>query len=103
MIKDYLVSFDGYEFDCVDYGFDENEEVDVVLRPEDLDIVELGKGKMSGEVETILFKGVHYEITVKTDKRSYLIHTTDYVEVGKQVDLTVYPEDIHVMYKMGSY
>ena len=103
MIKDYLVSFDGYEFDCVDYGFDENEEVDVVLRPEDLDIVELGKGKMSGEVETILFKGVHYEITVKTDKRRYLIHTTDYVEVGKQVDLTFYPEDIHVMYKMGSY
>lgn len=103
MIKDYLVSFDGHRFDCVDYGFDENEEVDIVLRPEDLDIVELGKGKMSGVVETILFKGVHYEITVRTPERLYLIHTTDYVEVGKKVDLNFYPEDIHVMYKMGSY
>lgn len=103
MIKDYLVSFDGQEFDCVDYGFDENEDVDVVLRPEDLDIVELGHGKMSGEVESIIFKGVHYEITVRTQYRSYLIHTTDYVEAGKKVDLDFYPEDIHVMYKMGSY
>lgn len=103
MIKDYLVSFDGQKFDCVDYGFDENEDVDVVLRPEDLDIVELGHGKMSGEVESIIFKGVHYEITVRTQYRSYLIHTTDYVEAGKKVDLDFYPEDIHVMYKMGSY
>lgn len=103
MLKDYLVKFDGQEFDCVDYGFDENEEVDVVLRPEDLDIVELGQGKMSGEVETIIFKGVHYEITVRCENRIYLIHTTDYVEVGKKVDLNFYPEDIHVMYKMGTY
>ncbi|WP_041138587.1 spermidine/putrescine ABC transporter ATP-binding protein [Beduini massiliensis] len=103
MLKDYLVKFDGQEFDCVDYGFDDNEEVDVVLRPEDLDIVELGQGKMSGEVETIIFKGVHYEITVRCENRHYLIHTTDYVEVGKKVDLNFYPEDIHVMYKMGTY
>ena len=103
MIKDYLVSFDGQSFDCVDYGFDENQEVDIVLRPEDLDIVERGQGKMSGIIESIIFKGVHYEIRVKCEHRTYMIHTTDYVEVDKRVDLNFYPEDIHVMYKVGMY
>ncbi len=97
MKKDYLVSFDGYDFECIDKGFDENQEVDIVLRPEDLDIVEHKKGKISGVVDSVIFKGVHFEIDVKTEHRVYTVHTTDHQPEGKQVDLDWYPEDIHVM------
>ncbi len=100
MKKDLLVSFDGYDFECVDKGFKENEDVEVVIRPEDIDIVKRKNAKLVGTVETIVFKGVHYEIVVKTEKRDYLIHTTDYHEVGKEVGLTFGPDDIHVMYRM---
>ena len=83
MIRDCLVCFDGIEFPCVDKGFKDNEEVEVVLRPEDIDIVEPDKSKLKGKVASIVFKGVHYEIIVRTDRRDYKIHTTDYHEVGK--------------------
>ena len=66
MVDDYKVRFDDIIFDCVDYGFKKNEEVDVVIRPEDIDIVAVDKGKMTGEVLSVLFKGVHYEIIVET-------------------------------------
>ena len=66
MIEDYKVQFDDLVFDCVDYGFKENEKVDVVIRPEDIDIVPIEDGKMTGEVLSVLFKGVHYEIMVET-------------------------------------
>lgn len=66
MVEDYKVRFDDITFDCVDFGFKENEQVDVVIRPEDIDIVEIKKGKMIGEVRSILFKGVHYEVMVET-------------------------------------
>ena len=100
MIRDCLVCFDGIEFPCVDKGFKENEEVEVVLRPEDIDIVEPDKSRLCGTVASIVFKGVHYEIIVKTDRRDYKIHTTDYHEVGKAVGLSFTDEDIHVMYTM---
>ena len=102
-IKDYLVEFDGQQFECVDKGFDEGQEIDIVLRPEDLDIVEVDKGKIEGVVTSIVFKGVHYEIMVETKNRDYKVHTTDISEVGKRVNLDFWPEDIHVMDKMGSY
>ncbi|WP_294578752.1 spermidine/putrescine ABC transporter ATP-binding protein [uncultured Thomasclavelia sp.] len=102
-VKDYLVSFDNQEFECVDKGFDEGQDVDIVLRPEDLDIVEVGKGKIAGIVRSIVFKGVHYEIIVETKDRNYMVHTTDLSEVGKEVNLDFWPEDIHVMEKMGTY
>ena len=102
-VKDYLVSFDNQEFECVDKGFDEGQEVDIVLRPEDLDIVDVGKGKIEGVVRSIVFKGVHYEIIVETKDRNYMVHTTDISEVGKKVNLAFWPEDIHVMEKMGTY
>ena len=101
--KDYLVEFDGKQFECVDKGFDDGQDVDIVLRPEDLDIVEVGKGKIEGVVTSIVFKGVHYEIIVETKDRDYMVHTTDISEVGKKVNLDFWPEDIHVMDKMGSY
>ena len=66
MVEDYKVRFDDITFDCVDFGFRSNEKVDVVIRPEDIDIVEVEKGKMTGEVLSTLFKGVHYEIIVET-------------------------------------
>ena len=66
MLEDYKVRFDDITFDCVDFGFKPNEPVDVVIRPEDIDIVKPEKGKMTGEVLSVLFKGVHYEIMVET-------------------------------------
>ena len=102
-ISDYLVAFDGFEFECVDKGFEDNEEIEVVLRPEDLDIVDPGQAKIRGIVRNITFKGVHYEILIETKLRTYMVHTTDYAEVGREVGLKFGPEDIHVMCKMGSY
>ncbi len=66
MLEDYKVRFDDITFDCVDFGFKKNESVDVVIRPEDIDIVPVEQGKMTGEVLSVLFKGVHYEIIVET-------------------------------------
>ncbi len=100
MKKDLLVSFDGYDFECVDKGFKENEDVEVVIRPEDIDIVKKKGAKLTGTVESIVFKGVHHEIVVKTKDRKYLIHTTDYFEPGLEVGLKFGPDDIHVMYRM---
>lgn len=100
MKHDLLVSFDGFDFECVDKGFKDNEETEVVLRPEDIDIVNPENSKIRGQVTSITFKGVHYEINVETPFRNYLIHTTDYFEPGLNVGLSFGPEDIHVMYKM---
>ncbi|MFA5692229.1 MAG: ABC transporter ATP-binding protein [Acholeplasmataceae bacterium] len=97
MKKDYLVSFDGYDFETVDKGFDENQEIEVVLRPEDIDIVDRGKGKIPGIVDSVVFKGVHFEIDVETKDRIYTIHTTDFKEEGSKIDLDWWTEDIHVM------
>ena len=66
MLEDYKVRFDDVTFDCVDFGFKKDEPVDVVLRPEDIDIVDVKDGKLTGEVQSVLFKGVHYEIIVET-------------------------------------
>ena len=66
MLEDYKVKFDDITFDCVDLGFKDNEPVDVIIRPEDIDIVDAKDGKMKGEVLSVLFKGVHYEVMVET-------------------------------------
>ena len=103
MLEDYKVRFDDITFDCVDFGFKKGEPVEVVIRPEDIDIVPVEAGKMTGEVLSVLFKGVHYETLIETELRTYMAHTTDYAEVGREVGLKFGPEDIHVMCKMGSY
>ena len=97
MKDDLLVHFDGKDYVCVDKGFAKNESVDIVIRPEDIDIVEVGQGLLTGVVDSVAFKGVHYEIDVKTEDRTYTIHTTDYQPLDKKVDITFNPEDIHVM------
>ncbi len=103
MLEDYKVKFDDQIFECVDYGFEDNLEVDIVLRPEDIDIVPLDMGRIKGIIKSTIFKGVHFEVVVETPYREWIIHTTDKVELDKEVGLHFFPEDIHIMYKMGSY
>lgn len=100
MIRDCLVKFDDIEFECVDKGFKENEPCEIVIRPEDIDIVSPDSTKLKGVVKSIIFKGVHYEIMVETKYRDYMIHTTHYHEVGLNVGLSFGPDDIHVMWIM---
>lgn len=100
MKKDLLVHFDDIDFECVDKGFKDNEDVEVVIRPEDIDIVKPEKAKLLGTVKSIVFKGVHHEIVVETKYRDYLVHTTDYFKPGLDVGLRFGPDDIHVMYRM---
>lgn len=100
MIKDHLVSFDEVEFETDMGGFGENHPVDVLIRPEDIDIVSPEKGKIVGEVDSVIFKGVYYEIDVKTDHRLFTVQTTDFAPEGKKVGITFMPEDIHIMERM---
>lgn len=97
MLKDRRVEFEGHVFDCVDRGFDEDEVVDVVIRPEDLKIVPVEEGAFSGVVDAVIFKGVHYEIIVMVEDREYVIHSTQSATVGDTVGMVVAPADIHVM------
>jgi spermidine/putrescine transport system ATP-binding protein len=98
MIKDYLVRFEDIDFECVDYGFKENEPIDVVLRPEDIELKPADHG-IIGQVTDITFKGVHYEIIVDVKGKEYIIHSTDAQSVGDRVSLVFEKEDIHVMHK----
>ncbi len=97
MLQDYLVKFDGKEIVCVDRGFAKKARVEVVIRPEDIDIVEEGTGLFDGVIDYVIFKGVHFEIDVKTDKHIYTVHTTDYHPEGQKVAIKFGPEDIHIM------
>ena len=98
--KDCLVNFDGIDWECVDKGFKDNEDIEVVLRPEDMDVVEPEAGKVSGTIISKVFMGVHYEYLVETKNRNYKVHTTENYEIGKKVGLTIDPFDIQVMHKM---
>ena len=97
MIEDYKVRFDDITFDCVDHGFKENEPVDVVIRPEDIDIVDVKDGKMTGEVLSVLFKGVHYEMHVECEGREWLIHSTRACTPGETIGMRIGPNEIHIM------
>ena len=97
MIEDYKVQFEGHIFECVDRGYNPNEAVEVVIRPEDLQIVSKEQGAFTGMVDSVIFKGVHYEIIVMVDGREYIVHSTQSAEVGTEVGIFVAPADIHVM------
>ncbi len=102
MVRDRLVRFLGCEFPCVDSGFGENAAVDIVVRPEDLKLKPIddpAEGVPQGVVESLLFKGVHYEMKVRAGSSVLLVHSTHARPVGTQVKLTVAPEDIQVMHK----
>ena len=99
MNKDYVVTFSGHTFDCLDKGFGANEAVDVVVRPEDVDIVPLEKGMLTGTVTSVAFLGVHYEIIVDIGGFKWMIQTTDECFVGDKVGLYIEPDAIHIMKK----
>ena len=99
MREDFVVSFAGHTFKCLDKGFEKNEPVDVVVRPEDLDIVPAEQGMLTGEVTAVTFKGVHFEIIVDIRGFKWMIQTTDYYPVGSTIGLTMTPDDIHIMKK----
>ena len=99
MLEDRLVKFFGRRFKCVDAGFEKNEPVDVVIRPEDIDIVPPDNGHLCGTVTSVTFKGVHYDTIVDFKGFKWLIQTTDYHSVGEYIGIRLEPEDIHIMHK----
>ena len=99
MLDDYLVKFFGRKFQCVDKGFEKNEPVDVVIRPEDIDIVPPEQGHLCGTVTSVTFKGVHYDTIVDFYGFKWLIQTTDYCPVGSNIGIKIDPDGIHVMKK----
>jgi spermidine/putrescine transport system ATP-binding protein len=99
MIEDGLVEIFGRRFKCLDGGFAPNEPVDVVIRPEDIDIVDIKSGMLSGVVTNITFKGVHYDIIVDFKGFKWLIQTTDLSPVGEKIGIKIDPDGIHIMKK----
>lgn len=100
MIKEYAVEFAGEEFKCVDKGFGNGKEVDVVIRPEDIKVVSADDAPIVGVVESSIFKGVHYEMTVGAHGFNWLIHSTMSEEVGSKIGMRILPDDIHIMEKI---
>jgi spermidine/putrescine transport system ATP-binding protein len=96
MLEDYLVKFAGTVFPCVDKGFGNNAGVDVVIRPEDVDILPAGSGRFAGVVRNVTFKGVHYEMTVEAADFLWKIHSTDLSPAGLEVGLNIEPNEIHI-------
>ena len=99
MREDYRVTFSGHTFECVDKGFGKNEAVDVVVRPEDVDIVSREKGMLQGTVTSVTFMGVHYEIIVDINGFKWMIQTTDFCAEGSEIGLYIEPDAIHIMKK----
>lgn len=101
MHRDYLVEFAGSSFECVDFGFGPDEEVDVVIRPEDLVLIPAEDARLTGIVRSVNFLGVHYEMIVESeDGTSWLVHSTLMEPVGTTVGLGLEPMDIHIMKKV---
>lgn len=100
MHKDFLVEFAGHTFECLDKGFDLKQPVDVVIRPEDIDLVPEDQSKLKGVVNSVIFKGVHYEIEVLCNNLYWLIHTTDIAQVGDRIGLQFGPDDLHIMNRL---
>ncbi len=97
MIEDEKCWMLGQEFPCVDEGFAPNEPVDVVVRPEDVMVVGEDVGQLTGEVTSVLFKGVHYEMMICTEHFTWKVHSTTMQPVGTRVGLTIVPFNIHIM------
>ena len=102
MIQDKVVEILGVKIPCVDEGFGNNTPVDVVIRPEDIEIVEPEKGFMEGDITSVIFKGVHYEIEIVANGFEWLVHTTLLHNVGEHVGINVIPFNIQIMNKPES-
>ncbi|MBQ5324370.1 MAG: ABC transporter ATP-binding protein [Oscillospiraceae bacterium] len=99
MLEDGKARFSGHTFDCLDSGFEKRELVDIVIRPEDVDIVPVEKGMLEGVVTSVTFMGVHYEIIVDVKGFKWMIQTTDFVDVDEHIGIYLEPDTIHVMKK----
>ena len=99
MPEDKLVRMSGHTFECLDGGFAKNEPVDVVVRPEDVDVVAPEKGMLTGIATSVTFKGVHYEIIVDIGGFKWMVQTTDYVAPEQRIGLYIEPDAIHIMKK----
>ena len=99
MLDDFKVEFAGRIFDCVDKGFEKNEAIEVVIRPEDFEMVKCENGMLKGTVTSVIFKGVHYEIEVKDENHTWILHNTKHAEIGSKIGLSLDPESIHIMKK----
>ena len=102
MVKDLLVNIQGVDFECVDTGFGNNKPVDVVIRPEDLEIVKADEGLLKGKVVSIIFKGAYYEIKVNVDGYEWMIQSVNPANINETVGLTVLPDNIQIMHKPAS-
>jgi spermidine/putrescine transport system ATP-binding protein len=96
-VRQNVVTFMGVEFDCVDIGFEDGEAVDVVIRPEDLDLIDPNGAKLTGVVSSSIFKGVHFELCVIVNEKEFVIHTYENKTVGQKVGLRVDSYEIHLM------
>ena len=97
MHRDFLVSFSGVEFPCVDRGFAREESVQVVVRPEDIEVVSPVEGQLVGVVNDVIFKGVHFEMHVDCEGREWLIHSTRACTPGETIGMRIGPNEIHIM------
>ena len=98
MIRDRLVNIHGIDYECVDEGFGENRPVDVVIRPEDVDFVPIGKTALHGVITNVIFMGVHYEFSVDCSGKNWRVQSTDFVPVGEKVSIEVVPDAIQIMW-----
>ena len=97
MLKDFLVNFGGHDFTCVDRGFKPNEPVQVVIRPEDVEIVPPSVGALVGLVRDVIFKGVHFEMHVDVEGYEWIIHSTQASQPGELIGMNIGPDEIHIM------
>ena len=97
MHRDFLVSFSGVEFPCVDRGFAREQSVQVVVRPEDIEVVSPMEGQLVGVVNDVIFKGVHFEMHVECEGREWLIHSTRACTPGETIGMKIGPNEIHIM------
>lgn len=97
MVHDLLVEINGIRYECVDKGFGVNTPVDVVVRPEDVDFIDPNKAKLTGEIKSVIFMGVHYEFIVECGGEVWTVQSTDYVAPGTTIGIEILPDAIHVM------
>ncbi len=100
MMRDFVVEFAGREFTCVDRGFDKQELVNVVVRPEDIEVVPAIQGQLTGIVRSVVFKGVHFEMRVEQAGYEWIIHSTRASQPGEMIGMNIGPEEIHIMHRM---
>ncbi|MGL4453353.1 MAG: spermidine/putrescine ABC transporter ATP-binding protein [Sarcina sp.] len=101
MLEDFKVKFFDIIFDCVDAGFEKNEDVEIVIRPEDIEMCKATDSKLKATVKSTIFKGVHYEINVENGDLNWIIHSTKTANVGETIGLYLSPENLHIMRKEG--